>query len=82
MKFIKSVVLNDGIKSYANEQILNNEDYKRYYAMGNVLYQNLVDEINNCEECYLHIDATDRPTYQIVNPSDELKIKLITANLF
>ena len=39
----------------------------------NVLYKGFIDEINNCETAYLYIDYTDRPTFEIKNPSEYLK---------
>ena len=73
MSYIKTVVVFDGQKEYENEEALIIKEYKSAYDTANVLYKGFIDEINNCETAYLYIDYTDRPTFEIKNPSEYLK---------
>ena len=73
MSYIKTVVVFDGQKEYENEEALIIKEYKSAYDSATVLYKGFIDEINNCETAYLYIDYTDRPTFEIKNPSEYLK---------
>ena len=73
MSYIKTVVVFDGQKEYENEEALIIKEYKSAYDYAHTLYYGLIDKINDCETAYLYIDYSDKPTFEIKNPSEYLK---------
>ena len=73
MSYIKTVVVFDGQKEYENEEALNIPEYKKCYDYAHTLYYGLIDKINECDEAYLFINYSDRPTFEIKNPSEYLE---------
>lgn len=72
MTYIKTVVVFDGQKEYENQEALLIPEYKKAYDMAHVLYKCFIDEINKCENAYLYIDYSNRPTFEIKNKSEYL----------
>lgn len=73
MSYIKTFIVFDGQKEYENQEALLIPEYKSAYDTAHVFYRGFIDEINNCENAYLYIDYTNRPTFQIKNKSEYLE---------
>jgi hypothetical protein len=51
---IKKVVVYDGDTHLQNKDVIEHKEYKLFYGIANVLYQNFVEDINQSEYIPVH----------------------------
>jgi|GEM_PF-3709679 hypothetical protein len=78
---IKKVVVYDGENHLQNKDVIEHNEYKVFYGMANILYQNFVNDINQSDSFLYIAIINGKPFYSIKNAPRVLVERLKEAQL-